>query len=133
MMTQKKILYVDDDADDREILTEAIKDADPQVDVVLAENGQEALDYLNSIKDKEAKLPCLIVLDLNMPFLDGKETFIKIKQDLSLKKVPIIVYTSSSKPLDAEFFSGYNAEFITKPIDFVVIKQIANRMVHKCN
>ena len=71
----KTILYVDDDADDREFLSIALKQASPQTQVVLAEHGVAALNYLNETSVRQAKLPCLIILDLNMPVLDGRQTF----------------------------------------------------------
>ena len=123
---------VDDDADDREFLTDAIKDVSPEVDVVLAENGLVALDYLKAIKKEETKLPCLIVLDINMPYLDGVQTFHQLKQDATLKKLPVIVFSSSQKPDDEIFFNSLGIEYITKPMDIHYMCTIASHMVSVC-
>ncbi|HVK97864.1 MAG TPA: response regulator, partial [Flavisolibacter sp.] len=90
-----KILYIDDDADDRQFLAEAIKMVNPTVEVVCAENGIKGLDYLNTVKKTDAELPSLIVLDINMPYLDGKETFHTIRKDPELGTIPIVVFNSS--------------------------------------
>lgn len=97
---QQKILYVDDDADDREFFSDAIKNESPSADIVFAENGLEALDYLDTVLNTESNLPCLIVLDINMPLLDGKETLKRIKRNERLQNVPIVIFTSSNKPAD---------------------------------
>ena len=129
---QKKILYVDDDADDREFFSEAIKDGNPSTNIVFAENGLEALDYLNSVLNTRSNLPCLIVLDLNMPLLDGKETFQRIKRNERLQNVPIVIFTSSNKPADKDLFNSHGIEFITKPTNFQFMKNIANHMLNHC-
>ncbi|MBD0284906.1 MAG: response regulator [Flavisolibacter sp.] len=129
---QKIILYVDDDADDREFLSAALKEVNPAVDIVFAENGLKALDYLNAAKDNNSQLPCLIVLDLNLPYLDGRETFKKIKNDERLQSVPIIVFTSSMNPNDKKLFNNLGIEFITKPDNIAFMNNIASRMLVKC-
>ena len=133
-MTQlcKKILYVDDDSDDREIFYEAIKGHAPEADVVFAENGLQALDYLNETLTHHSDLPCLIVLDINMPYLDGKETFHRIKKDNRLQDVPVVIFTSSEKPSDKDLFIQLGTEFITKPNDYKYMHQIADHMLAFC-
>ena len=128
----KFILYVDDDADDREFLCEAIKDADPEVSVVCAENGVKALEYLRELKNTDTGMPCLIVLDINMPFLDGRETFTEIKKDPALDSVPVLIFSSSEKPNDKILFNDLGVEFITKPCNLLYMNSIACRMVHIC-
>jgi CheY-like chemotaxis protein len=127
----KTILFVEDDADDREFLSIAVHELDEAVNVVFAENGLKALEYLDKGKENE-QLPCLIVLDLNMPYLDGKETFKKIKYDLKLDAVPIIIFTSSHNPNDRLLFTSMGVEFITKPDDFTYMSKIVRHMVNAC-
>lgn len=127
----KTILFVEDDADDREFLSFVVNEMNPAVNVVFAENGLKALEYLNERKEKE-QLPCLIVLDLNMPYLDGKETFKKIKQELQLDDVPIIIFTSSHNPNDRLLFTSMGIEFITKPDDFSYMNKIVSHMISVC-
>lgn len=132
MPNEKTILYVDDDDDDRELFAEMIKEKYPGLNLVLAENGLKAIDYLQSVDQPEKELPCLIVLDLNMPFLDGKKTFEKIKTNSVFKNIPVVIFTSSHNPHDKNFFNNAGIEFITKPDDFSKMPAIAQRMMHHC-
>jgi len=129
---KKIILYVDDDPDDREFLIDAIQKANPEVSVIEAENGLKALEYLYHQKQKSDRLPCLIVLDLNMPFLGGKETFELIKEDKELGAVPVIVFSSSEKPQDKDLFHNRGVAFFTKPTNITYFNSIANYMVSVC-
>ncbi|HEX8315123.1 MAG TPA: response regulator [Flavisolibacter sp.] len=133
MMSSKKvILYVDDDADDREFLLDAINKADPEVKVVMAENGLEALHYLDRVKDSEQILPSLIVLDINMPYLDGWETFSRLQKDAALQAVPVIIFSSSEKPDDKAMFNREGIEFFTKPSDISHFRSIVTHFVQVC-
>jgi CheY-like chemotaxis protein len=132
MSRNKTILYVDDDEDDREFLTEAIKNVNAEVEVILAENGLEAMDYLNEAKQKQTQLPCLIVLDINMPYLDGRETFTRIQNDSALRSVPVIMFSSSQKPHDKTHFNSLGVEYFTKPTNISYLSSIASHMVGVC-
>lgn len=127
----KTILFVEDDADDREFLLDAVKNVNPSIEIIFALNGIEALDYLRKGQSQQ-QLPCLIVLDLNMPILDGKETYRKIKDDLKLDSVPIVIFTSSLNPRDRALFNQLGVEFITKPYDFSYMNEIVNHMITMC-
>jgi len=132
MIRKRTILYVDDDADDRDIFNLTLKSLNPEVDIVMAENGAEALSYLNSAVDGPGGLPCLMVLDINMPVLDGKETFNRVKKDQRLQNLPVIVFTSSQKPADRLLFNSFGVEMITKPSNFVYMNSIATKMLGFC-
>jgi CheY-like chemotaxis protein len=128
--SQKRILYVDDDADDRKFLSEAIKEVNPQVEVIEAENGLEALEYLDAIKT--AQLPCLIVLDINMPLLDGKETFERIRKNSVFNAIPVVILSSSEKPGDKIFFNKQGADYFTKPTSISYLSTIASHIIDVC-
>jgi CheY-like chemotaxis protein len=130
---EKTILYVDDDEDDRQLFSEAIKSADPAINLVFAENGLKAINYLDAVKQPEEKLPCLIVLDLNMPFLDGKKTFERIKTNPELENIPVVIFTSSQNPNDKNFFQQAGVELISKPYDFSFMHGIAQHMLGHCS
>ena len=127
---EKLILYVDDDEEDREFLSEALVRVSPNVKVELAENGLQALEYLQA--SKSSRLPCLIVLDLNMPFLDGMETFHRIKTDDALQEIPVMIFSSSEKPADKSGFTEMGIEYFTKPNHIEEIRDIADHMVNVC-
>ena len=113
MPKYKKILIVDDDADDVEIFCEAIAEIDPAIKCDSAENGEEALKLLrNAFYDQ----PDFIFLDLNMPRMNGKQCLAELKKDPQLKDIPVIVYTTSKLDEDFQETSRLGAMlFITKP------------------
>ena len=125
MAKQKRVLCVDDDADDQMIVLDTIQEIDPTIEVQTALNGKEALDLLQKGKDT-GNLPCLIIMDINMPLMDGKQTLVQIKKDGDLDGVPVVMFTTSSSQLDVAFCEQYGVNFITKPInmhDFYVTVQ----------
>jgi CheY-like chemotaxis protein len=125
---EKTILCVDDDEDDIDLLSYAIKEINPTINIAVAKNGLEALDYLHSITD----LPCLIVLDLNMPYLDGKETFKRIKAHSPFQNIPIVIFTSSANPADKAMFNNLGIDFLTKPPSFSGISNFAEQIISRC-
>lgn len=113
-MKQYTILWADDDDDDKLLMSEIIEKADKNFLIVEASNGQEALDFLDKAK-YTISLPCLIILDLNMPIMNGRTTITTIKGDTILCSIPLIVFTSSNHEGDKKFCQSYNVEMVTKP------------------
>ncbi len=128
---EKTILYVDDDADDRELLWEAMQRVAPDLRVVFAENGLQALELLEEIKDAKS-LPCLIVLDINMPYLNGRQTFARIKVNPKLNNIPLVILSSSESPADKIFFSTEDIRYFTKPIEFSALEDLARQIENLC-
>jgi CheY-like chemotaxis protein len=92
MLKYKKVLLVDDDADDRQIFEELLHELDPDSIVINAENGLEMVAILNNAADDD--LPGLIILDQNMPRMTGKESLVFLKGQPRYKNIPIIVYST---------------------------------------
>lgn len=111
---QRTILCIDDDDDDRELINGVIKEVDSSYDVLTASSGEEALRLLEKVE----KLPNLILLDINMPGMGGKETLRKIKESNKLSSVPVVVFTTSTNPSDVAFFSNFGVSVHTKPDRF---------------
>jgi CheY-like chemotaxis protein len=126
MNSHNAVLYVDDDEDDRVLLTEAIREMAPALKVVEAENGVKALEYL---KDAKNNLPCLVVLDINMPFMDGKQTLERIKADQDLSHLDVVIFTSSENPNDKMFFKNKGVNLVVKPFDNKTLKQIVKQFI----
>jgi CheY-like chemotaxis protein len=93
--TSKIVLHIDDDAEDREFVGNAIKTVDPSFILHEAKNGEEGMEYLNKAKATGA-LPCLIILDINMPGMDGLETYEEIRKDDLLNTIPTVIFTTSA-------------------------------------
>lgn len=117
MKTKWHILIVDDDADDREIMKDAFMRSGEEIEYIFIENGDKLIEYLNqNIVDN---LPALILLDLNMPGKDGRETLKEIKENNRYNHIPIIVFTTSSSHRDKMMAYELGANcFITKPDTF---------------
>src|SRR5258708_3208112 len=90
-------LFIDDDIDDQDIFSFALKELNKDVQLVTAENGLEALEIL---KNDPAYIPDCIFLDLNMPIMGGKECLSRIRELPWLKEVPVIIYTTSTQEKD---------------------------------
>ena len=128
---KKFVLCVDDDLDDRLIISEAIKDADPSLAIIEAKNGIEAHRFLMDAKTT-GELPCLVILDINMPLMDGKETLKELKRDEILKNLPVVFFSTSSNPRDQSFSSEYGVDFVTKPANYSAMVTIIKDMLSRC-
>jgi CheY-like chemotaxis protein len=107
------VWIVDDDEDDRDLLTLAIHEADPTIKCAMARDGKEALDGLRLTHSRK---PHLIFLDLNMPRVDGVKFIKELKKDRTLQDIPIVVYTTSKLEKDREEMMALGAtHFLTKP------------------
>jgi CheY-like chemotaxis protein len=112
-----QILVVDDDDADALMIEEALAAAETQARVERVTDGREALDYLRREgRYAEASRPDLILLDLNMPRMDGRETLAAIKTDEQLKAIPVVIRTTSGAAPDivASYQQRANA-YVTKP------------------
>ncbi len=106
------ILYAEDDIDDFELFCEVIRSFDPSIECVNAANGVEALKFL----EKCERLPDYIVIDINMPAMDGKACLRQIKQDPRIASIPVIVYSTSGAPKDITFCKQLGAiDYLVKP------------------
>lgn len=125
------VLYADDDIDDLQLVKEALDQYASNVDVVTVRDGVEAVDYLQSLSDLDPS-PCLIILDINMPRMDGKQALKQIRKIERLENIPVVLFTTSSMPLDRSFAEQYNAGFFTKPIDVRQMEAIADKFIEHC-
>ena len=116
------LVMVDDDPDDCFLFKRALRENGFDNKVVFLADGQELMDYLNNqVQSAEGSLESqLVLLDLNMPRLDGREALKRIKSDEALKKVPVVILTTSKNPEDVQ--SAYRlgaSSFFSKPNDFL--------------
>lgn len=117
------ILMAEDDADDRLLAREALEESRVLNDLHMVEDGQELMDYLNRqgpYADKDAyPYPGLVLLDLNMPRKDGREALEEMKRDPHLKRIPVVILTTSKSEEDLvrSYDLGANS-YISKPVTF---------------
>jgi CheY-like chemotaxis protein len=113
------LLIAEDDEDDRFLATEAFQKSGSSIPLKFVNDGEELIDLLESEVKKANEMPYLILLDLNMPKKDGRQCLLEIKQNSLLRKIPIIVFTTSNLPQDIAktYDLGVNS-YINKPVDF---------------
>lgn len=116
------LLVVEDSNDDFRMLQRLMQRMEVRNPIIRCVNGDEALDFLSqagSYKGSDAVTkPSVILLDLNLPGLDGRDVLERLKQDGSLKEIPIVVFTTSSNPKDVEFCYQKGANgYLVKPME----------------
>lgn len=126
------VIYADDDPDDIELVEEAFKRYANNVEVVTFRDASQALSYLKN-QTESAPLPCLVILDINMPLMDGKEALIRLRQMERYEAIPVVLFTTSSMPLDKAFAKRYDAGFITKPLGYEQMELITKEFINHCS
>lgn len=122
--TNKFILLVDDDEDDRLFFQEAIEDLDNPIALEMAEHGEDALQQLEK---KSGPMPDAIFLDLNMPVLDGHQCLKLIRSNPAFDAIKIIIYSTSYNPEVAKVLENDGANhYIRKPSNYLSLKNIIN-------
>lgn len=125
-MKRVKILYADDDLDDKTWVSEASKMLEYSLDIDFVENGREVFKYLNNYLE----LPALIVLDLNMPEMDGRQTLKKLKASHEYKEIPVVIVTTSSSKIDVEICNRLGASlYLVKPDSYSEWQNIVQQLV----
>ena len=117
-MQQIHILLVDDNEGDILLTREALEEARIINKVSIAYDGLEAIRFLKSLPSFSSSMPDLILLDINLPKMDGTEVLSIIKSDPDLKRIPVIMLTTSSSEKDIlASYDNYANCYITKPVD----------------
>ncbi|MDP1678336.1 MAG: response regulator [Bacteroidota bacterium] len=122
MTNLKDILLVEDNPHDVELTLEALSELNLANRVTVVQDGVEAMEYLRyegKFKDRKQEHPAVVLLDIKMPRMDGLEVLQEIRKDEQLKKLPVVMLTSSREESDLKksYDSGTNA-FVVKPVDF---------------
>jgi two-component system response regulator len=122
-MAHKDILLVEDNPDDVELTRLAFEEANVANRMIVVRDGAEALDYLFARGQYAGRdpneLPSIVLLDLNLPKLDGREVLQAIRAEPATRELPVVVLTTSAEPFDVEasYALGVNS-YIQKPVDF---------------
>lgn len=127
-----KILMADDDTDDRLLMKEAFEETSVPSTIDFVEDGVELMDYLykrGRFAEEKITKPSLILLDLNMPKMNGHEALRHIKSDPDLRRIPILVLTTSKSELDISrtYDLGVNS-YISKPVQFNEMLKVATEI-----
>ncbi|HLF47673.1 MAG TPA: response regulator [Chitinophagaceae bacterium] len=120
MSKQIEILLVEDNEGDVVLTLEALQEAKVYNHVHVVRDGEEAIKFLKKQAPyQEAVTPDIILLDINLPKMDGKEVLTEIKKDNRLKTIPVVILTTSEAEKDISYAYHHHANcYITKPVDF---------------
>ncbi|MEO3777739.1 response regulator [Micromonospora sp. B11E3] len=125
-----RILVVDDDSGDVLMIEEALADSDIDKVIDVVGDGQEAMEFLHRRgRHTDAQRPDVILLDLNMPRMDGRQVLGEVKQDEDLRTIPIVVLTTSNA--DTDIVGSYTLQanaYVTKPIDLDDFNDVVRRI-----
>ncbi|MFY1593406.1 response regulator [Micromonospora sp. WMMD737] len=125
-----RILVVDDDPGDVLMIEEALADSDVDKVIDVVSDGQEAMEFLRREgRHADARRPDVILLDLNMPRMDGRQVLGEVKSDEDLRTIPIVVLTTSNA--DTDIVGSYTLQanaYVTKPIDLDDFNDVVRRI-----
>jgi CheY-like chemotaxis protein len=124
------VLMADDDEDDRLLARDAFQECEAEVDLRFVEDGEQLLDYLAGHGEwAGCPLPSLILLDLNMPRKDGREALAAIKENPTLRRIPVVVISTSKAEEDVvrSYDLGVSS-FISKPVTYESLLELVRRL-----
>ena len=119
-----RILYVDDDIEDIEIFQDAVNSVDPSIQYMSAQSGKELFEILSKL----TVLPDHVILDINMPGMDGRLCLQELRKHGKYNGINVIVYSTNSFPKDIELIESFGATFIRKANSFNDLCEIVRRL-----
>jgi len=126
MNSYKTILLVEDNPSDIALTKRALEKAKVMNQIIVAEDGQAALDYLQG---GETDQPALVLLDLNLPKVSGLEVLKRIRANPRSRRIPVVILTTSNEP--HEIAAGYDLgvnSYLVKPVDFVRFTEVVSHL-----
>lgn len=127
MNSTKKVLYADDDLDDKAWVSEACKSINCPLFIDFVENGKQVLSYLEQCNENTR--PAAIILDLNMPTLDGRQTLQRLKAMPDYKDIPVVIVTTSASKMDKEMCQRLGAAmYLIKPDTYTGWQEILKQL-----
>lgn len=127
------VLIADDDQDDIEMLTAALKEAASDLEVLVASDGKSVLEQLKKFLEPGAGIPpCVLVIDMNMPRMDGRETVVAIKGNEHLKNLPILLFSTAKNKTDEMFAEKWGVRFFQKPDTVQGLSEVATVILTMC-
>ena len=129
--TTRTILFVEDDEDDFYLFKEALEMTSPSCNIIWKKNGQEAFGYITE-SIKTGDYPDLVILDMNMPVMNGKETLAALKNEDLLKNLHLIVLSTSSHPSDLLYCTHFGVSLYVKPYSISDMRRLLKNLVSAC-
>ena len=124
------VLLVEDNPGDVVLITDIIKEFRPDVVVHVARDGIEATYFINQKESQGSPRPAIIILDLNLPRYDGRELLAELKSSPKFKRIPVIVLTGSSSPVDVSTCYDLCANcYLVKPLDLGTLTDVVRSLL----
>jgi CheY-like chemotaxis protein len=127
------ILYIDDDQDDLLIFEESVNCLYPDVTLYKAQSSEAGMKILNQLESESKPFPSLIMIDMNMPKMNGRETLRHIRKNEKWQDIPIAIFTTSANHEDMEFCKKYGSACITKPMSLTDFNNTLRNLFTLCN
>lgn len=127
-LLSNNVLFVDDDHDDLEFYGAVLQEVNKELVIHEAHSGTEALEYLNHSKNNGG-LPCLIILDMNMPILSGIDTIKEIKKDKDYDHIPIVVFSTAREMKEGDELEKLGVACFVKPNSYEEMKKLAGQFI----
>jgi CheY-like chemotaxis protein len=130
------ILYIDDDQDDLLIFEESVSTLYPDVTLLKAQSSEAGIKILDQLESEKKPFPSLIMIDMNMPKMNGRETLQHIRTNNKWREIPVAIFTTSANKDDIEFCRKFGSACITKPMSYAdfsitIQKLFSNIIVEK--
>ncbi len=132
-MIGRYIIFADDDDDDLELITSYFKEFEPAITILPFRNGKDVIKFLDSSSSKGEPLPVLVVMDINMPRLDGMTTLATIRENDTYKDVSVVIYTTSMNKNNMQVCKDMDATWLIKPSSVQQIRETARILAEFCN
>lgn len=126
------IVLADDDLDDQAIIKEIFSLHADSITILNVLDGVETLRLLERLQ-KKGILPCLIILDINMPRMSGRETLQHLKAQEKLQDVPVVLFSTSQNDFDRKFAQQHGASYITKPFTYKNMEEVVKGFINQCH
>ncbi|MGC1242198.1 MAG: response regulator [Chryseosolibacter sp.] len=123
------IFYADDDSDDRTWVKESVLKKQPSAELKEFEDGTQLLHFLRNVPDV---LPDLVILDINMPGMSGKDVLKELRNNSAWNSLKVVMFTNSAAEVDRLYAKSLNASFITKPMSLEGIRKVADDLLKLC-
>jgi CheY-like chemotaxis protein len=127
------ILYIDDDQDDLLIFEESVNTLFPDITLFKAQSSEAGIHILNQLESERKPYPSLIMIDMNMPKMNGRETLRHIRSNEKWQDIPVAIFTTSANMEDIEFCKHYGSACITKPMNFSDFSLALQKLFTHCN
>ena len=132
LQSEKYILYADDDREDQELFIEMLKEVDAKMSLVCVSDGEHAIEFLENL-EPGATFPCLVLLDMNMPKLNGIETLKKIKNNSYYHVLHVILFSTAIKDNDIDIVLSLGAvDYVKKPMKYTEFENVVRRFIDHC-